>query len=332
MNSDKFKVITFDPNLKFENTTYNIEKNNSIVHDINIDFNDFEKDMAKNENLIKKEKKFTENLENNSLDNIEETVINYNFDELKGGTIEIIDTYLENINILYNKNNIKSQINDLLKKYNKNNYSDYLETINSFYSKNINKYKIIRNNQNIELIDKKTNKLIKKTKIYNIKLVKEQLVLLKKKKFTQKHKLINLYLQIKNSYEKNDHLEKIFYKEKKKYITLNESILSYIYYYNYINDSLIENYKLVFLPNIIDNENMKIIENSHYKIPNGIMDEIRNNCFEQTRLYNKIKNTKDNKTKIITEYLNKNINEKNKINKKINKIILKQNNVNNIIY
>lgn len=343
MNLNKFKVITFDPNLKFEDKNYNIKKNNSIFHDINIDFDDFENDIQ-NENI--KEKKYIEkneidNLEDNKNDhkedklkdnNIQKETKTYNFDELKGGTLEKIDIYLENINILYNKNNIKNKINDLLKTYNKNNYEDYLQEINSFYSKNINKYKIIRNNNNIELIDKKTNKVIKKKKIYNILFIKEQLNILKKNNFNQKHKLINLYLQIKNSTIKNDDLEKIFYKEKKIYIKLNEDILSYTYYYNYINDVSNDDFKLVFLPNIIDNENMKIIENAHYKLPNNLIDEIYNNSLEQTRLYNKIKNTKENKKKIIEEYLNQNINEKNKIKKKINKIIHNQNNLNNIIY
>ena len=98
------------------------------------------------------------------------------------------------------------------------------------------------------------------------------------------------------------------------------------------NEVLNENYSLVFLPNIITYDENKIIENSHYKIANSLIDEIYINSLEQTKLYNKIQNTKDNKKKLIEEYLKKNINEKNKIKKKINKILTKQNNEIELMY
>ena len=343
MSNSNFKVVTFDPNLKYEEMNYNVEKNNSIVHDMNINIDDFERDMKSDT----KYNKIVINNENNSdvesyvesdiesdvesdVETKEET--NYNFDELKGGNLEKIDKYLENINSLFNKNNIKQKINELIKKYKTNKYDDYLMEINSFYSKNINKYKVIRNNNNLELIDKKTKKIVKKQKIYNIKITREEINILKNKNIHQKHKLINLYLEIKHTINKNEELEKTFEKEKKKYIKLNEELLSYVYYYEIVNEVLNENYSLVFLPNMISSDENKVIENTHYKIPNDLIDEIYINSLEQTKLYNKIKTSKENKKKIIEEYLNKNINDKNKIKKKINKIVNKQNNEIEIIY
>ena len=340
MSNNNFKVITFDPNLKYEEMNYNVEKNNSIVHDMNINLDDFEKDMKSDNNNYNN---LVINNENNSdvesdMESDSESdfktkeVNNYNFDELKGGSLEKIDKYLENINSLFNKNNIKQKINELIKKYNTNKYDDYLMEINSFYSKNINKYKVVRHNNYLELIDKKTKKIVKKQKIYNVKITREEINILKNKNLHQKHKLINVYLEMKHTIKKNEELEKTFEKEKKKYIKLNEELLSYIYYNEIINEVLNENYSLVFLPNIITYDENKIIENSHYKIPNSLIDEIYINSLEQTKLYNKIQNTKDNKKKIIEEYLKININEKDKIKKKINKILTKQNNELELIY
>ena len=46
MNSNDAKEVYFNPNLKFEDLSYNIEKdNNSIVQDINIDLDGFENDL-----------------------------------------------------------------------------------------------------------------------------------------------------------------------------------------------------------------------------------------------------------------------------------------------
>jgi hypothetical protein len=344
MSNKNFKVVTFDPNLKYESINYNIQKNNSIVHDMNINLDDFERDIKSDNNNYKNLVINNENnldvesyVESDIESDIESYVKtedkkDYNFDELKGGSLEKIDTYLENINSLFNKKNIKQKINDLIKKYNTNKYDDYLMEINSFYSKNINKYKVIRHNNYLELIDKKTKKLVKKQKIYNVKITKEEIDILKNKNKHQKYKLINLYLEMKHTIKKNEELEKIFKKEKKQYINLNEELFSYIYYNEIINEVLNENYSLVFLPNIITGDENKIIENAHYKIPNSLIDDIYINSLEQTKLYNKIQNTKENKKKIIEEYLKKNINEKDKIKKKIKKILTKQNNEIELIY
>ena len=334
MSNQNFKVVTFDPNLKYEEMNYNVEKNNSIVHDMNFDLDDFERDMKSdtNYNHIVINNENNSDIESDVETDVESKEIqNYNFDELKGGSLEKIEQYLENINKLFNKNNIKQKINELIKKYKTNKYDDYLMEINAFYSKNINKYQVIRNNNNLELVDKKTNKLVKKQKIYNIKITREEINILKNKNIHQKHKLINLYLEMKHTINKNEELEKMFAKEKKKYIKLNEELLSYIYYNEIINEVLNENYSLVFLPNMISSDENKVIENTHYKIPNELIDEIYINSLEQTKLYNKIKTSKENKKKIIEEYL-KNINDKNKIKKKITKIVNKQNNEIEIIY
>ena len=344
MSNNNFKVVTFDPNLKYENINYNIEKNNSIVHDMNINLDDFKRDMKSdnnnynnlvinNENHSDVETYVESDIESDSESNFKnKEAKDYNFDALKGGSLEKIDKYLENINSLFNKNNIKQKINELIKKYNTNKYDDYLMEINSFYSKNINKYQVIRHNNYLELIDKKTKNIVKKQKIYNVKITREEIDILKTKNIHQKHKLIHLYLEMKYTITKNLELEKTFEKEKKKYKNLNEELFSYIYYNEIINEVLNENYSLVFLPNIITYDENKIIENSHYKIPNSLIDEIYINSLEQTKLYNKIQNTKDNKKKLIQEYLKKNINEKDKIKKKINKILTTQNNEIKLIY
>jgi len=80
MNSNNAKEVYFNPNLKFEDLSYNIEKdNNSIVQDINIDLDGFENDLnmiggnsnAENYNNVSFENQLKINKQFNTLNNID---------------------------------------------------------------------------------------------------------------------------------------------------------------------------------------------------------------------------------------------------------------------
>ena len=99
MNSNDAKEVYFNPNLKFEDLSYNIEKdNNSIVQDINIDLDGFENDLNmiggnnndKNYNNVSFENQIKINKQFNTLNNID-----LNLNKVGGG---------DNI---YNENNIE---------------------------------------------------------------------------------------------------------------------------------------------------------------------------------------------------------------------------------
>jgi hypothetical protein len=334
MSNENFKVINFDPHLNFEDSDYNVEKvKNSIIPHLDFDLDNFESDINQ-----KKEEEITE------LDNLEmDEKISKNYKILKyqeetekveeplqeGGKKDEIDFFLENINEIFSKKNIKSKVNELITNYNSNKFNDYLEQLNHIYAKNLKKYKIERKNKTINLIDKKQKKIIKKINILDIKFIETELIKLKKEVEYYKYVLINLYINIHyGDNNKKKELENNFNNQRKKYVKLNELYISYDIYNKLINEDLKENFTLLALPTIkIDKDTLnKYIENKNYQIPNDIIEEIYNNNMKANKLYNNLMSSEKKERNKIEEYLKVKINEKNDINKKINKLIIKENN------
>ena len=176
----------------------------------------------------------------------------------------------------------------------------YKDTIKKIYQKNIKKYKMIRKNNKILLIDKNSNSQVESVSIPEFKIISIEKRILEENIIKLNQKLIHLYLDIKNDPSLKNKYTNIYKTTLSKYSSALELLTSYNIYENIVNTKnmsdttiddteKIENNKTtIFLPDlgtdIYDQSNV-FIENHPYEIDNILIQTTQQINKEKTDLY-----------------------------------------------
>ena len=336
-----------------ENDNLNMEENDNLDMDENdnldMDEND-NLDMDENDNLDMDENDNLDMDENNNLDMDENDNLvggSKETDELDIDDIDLnISSYKEIIHPLVNINSVKKCVNNWINNLKSSKYIKYNESIKNIFQKNTKKYKTIRKNKKIILIDRKTNVQVESISIPDFKIISIEKKRLKDNIIKLKQKLIHLYLDIKNEPKLKEKYSLIYKKTLNNYSSVLELLTSYNIYENIINEEQItddnENNNTttttIFLPDLntdIYEQSKVFIENHHYEIDDELIQITQQINREKSDLYYNINMELDNNNEntmkdkknikdLIKEYLD-NSNLKT-VKNKINTLKQKQNN------
>ena len=330
------KKVSFDPNLTFENLNYDVKKNsNSIFQNINIDLEKFENEVNSldnnysNENYNQKTFDLKENkIENrhsggenkkkdNKIDNkIDNKESDFKVEKLQHGgdkVEKVLDEKLKLANTLISKKKVKNQIIKYINNYHSNKLEKYYNELTQIYQKNIKKYYFQKDNNYLNLYERKTNKKVSSVKLLNLIITSSKLDTLHNEIKSIKSELINSYIFIKKNLHLKNKLEKDFNKKRDKYKLLLEDYYSFKIYHEIVNmtannldiDKDVET-KLLYLsvPDLnIRNTPYKFNQKEFFNVPVNLIDEIFKYENKQMNLYNKIINSDKKNKKDILEYL-----------------------------
>ena len=333
-----------DNEVNMEENQVNMEENQVNMEENQVNMEENEVNMEENEvNMEENEVNMEDNevnMEDNEV-NMEEMFPNNETKYLFGGSKNVenilsddidlnISSYKEIIHPLVNINNVKKCVNRWITNLKSNKMIKYKNDINKIYQKNIKIYKIIRENNKLILIDKKSNSQTESINIPDFKII-----FIEKKKLEDtiiklNQKLIHLYLDIKNNPNLRDKYSEIYKTTLNKYSSSLELLTSYNIYENIINaqnkdnknnnnvdyEETQNNKTTIFLSDlktdIYDQSNI-YIENNQYVIDTNIIEITQQINKEQTNLYNDIiisinkdndiKNDRRETRDLIKEYL-----------------------------